>query len=205
MKLFDLAIEYALRKHKGQYRKSIRIPYIVHCMEVAKKVSYYVQDEIILTAAVLHDIIEDCEDYDDMPKIFGTKVFSIVKELSRKKTHTKNHQKWKFMESFHKKSPESILIKMADRCCNTQDFLASYMVGKSSHKQSWPAEYALQARPLIDACETADFDSISGFNDVTFREDISFLNYTVEGMLGWNMWTKEADEFLKNNNYTTKG
>ena len=55
------AIDFATKVHEGQYRKGTDRPYIVHPMEVGKIVSTMTQDEEIISAAILHDTIEDCE------------------------------------------------------------------------------------------------------------------------------------------------
>ena len=54
------AIDFATKVHEGQYRKGTDRPYIVHPMEVGKIVSTMTQDEEIISAAILHDTIEDC-------------------------------------------------------------------------------------------------------------------------------------------------
>ena len=53
------AIDFATKVHEGQYRKGTDRPYIVHPMEVGKIVSTMTQDEEIISAAILHDTIED--------------------------------------------------------------------------------------------------------------------------------------------------
>ena len=58
------AIDFATKVHEGQYRKGTDRPYIVHPMEVGKIVSTMTQDEEIISAAILHDTIEDCEGVD---------------------------------------------------------------------------------------------------------------------------------------------
>lgn len=56
--LFD-AIEFATRAHRGQYRKSTRIPYIVHPLNVVKLlVESGCPDEVVIAGA-LHDTVED--------------------------------------------------------------------------------------------------------------------------------------------------
>ena len=54
------AMEFAAKAHEGQFRKGTRRPYIVHPREVSAIVSTMTDDEEIISAAVLHDTIEDC-------------------------------------------------------------------------------------------------------------------------------------------------
>ena len=59
--MINKAIEFATKAHEGQMRKGTKRPYIVHPMEVGDIVSSMTRDEEIISAAVLHDTIEDCE------------------------------------------------------------------------------------------------------------------------------------------------
>ena len=59
--MINKAIEFATKAHQGQMRKGTKRPYIVHPMEVGDIVSSMTRDEEIISAAVLHDTIEDCE------------------------------------------------------------------------------------------------------------------------------------------------
>ena len=57
--MINKAIEFATRAHAGQFRKGTSRPYIVHPIEVGDIVSTMTKDEEIISAAVLHDTIED--------------------------------------------------------------------------------------------------------------------------------------------------
>ena len=64
--MLERAIEFAVRCHAGQYRKHAiggqRLPYIVHSIEVMRTVwGWGVTDPIIMTAAVLHDVLEESD------------------------------------------------------------------------------------------------------------------------------------------------
>lgn len=54
------ALNYARKLHKGQYRKSGE-PYIIHPLTmVCQAISLGIEDDIILSAILLHDVVEDC-------------------------------------------------------------------------------------------------------------------------------------------------
>ena len=59
--MINKAIEFATRAHAGQFRKGTSRPYIVHPIEVGDIVSTMTKDEEIISAALLHDTIEDCQ------------------------------------------------------------------------------------------------------------------------------------------------
>ena len=75
------AISYAVIAHKGQVRKGGNdIPYIVHPIDVAKRVFYFGGDLNMQIAGVLHDVVEDCAGYNQyhIEEKFGEDVASLV-------------------------------------------------------------------------------------------------------------------------------
>ena len=57
-----VALALAQNLHEGQYRKD-GMPYIQHPLKVCTTlISYGIEDDVILAAALLHDILEDCQD-----------------------------------------------------------------------------------------------------------------------------------------------
>lgn len=149
MDKIEKAIKYATDAHFLQKRKSSGIPYVVHCIEVMKRVSDYgVGNEDILAAAVLHDVMEDCEAMyaEHILPEFGWEVSNLVKECTRLTGDDATKlEKYEFLESFEKKSTASIVIKIADRFCNVQDYL------RTEGKEEYASTYALQAYPLYQA------------------------------------------------------
>ena len=53
------AAKFAERAHEGMMRKGGRIPYIYHPMEVALIVAQMTEDQEVISAAYLHDVLED--------------------------------------------------------------------------------------------------------------------------------------------------
>ena len=53
------ATRLAAQAHDGAYRKGGRAPYLLHVMETAEIVGTMTEDEDVLAAAVLHDVLED--------------------------------------------------------------------------------------------------------------------------------------------------
>jgi (p)ppGpp synthase/HD superfamily hydrolase len=137
--MLSKAVMYATTKHDGQYRKVSNLPYIVHPMEVMKRVSSYgITDTDILSAAVLHDVIEDCNvTYKEIKSEFNKSVADIVLECSR----GESENKVKFLKGFETKSVQSIIIKIADRFCNVHDYI-------SDGNEKYSIKYANQAEPL---------------------------------------------------------
>ena len=151
MKLVDSAIEFAMKAHNGQYRKSIKIPYFSHCMEVMKRVSLYTDDEEILCIAICHDLLEDTLiTYEQLQEHLSDRIARGVKDCTRiTGDNATKLEKYVFLESFHSKSLDSILVKISDRLCNSNDY-------HTTHKGTYYSKYALQAFPLYQAYMLCD-------------------------------------------------
>ena len=57
--LYEKAVVFAAIAHQGARRKGSRIPYLSHPIEAAAIVSELTDDEELMAAAVLHDVVED--------------------------------------------------------------------------------------------------------------------------------------------------
>ena len=75
----DRALEFAIKAHSGVERRGKNLPYIVHPMEAVAIVATITNDQEILAAAAIHDVVEDT-DYtiDDIRKEFGDRVAHLV-------------------------------------------------------------------------------------------------------------------------------
>ena len=86
MKLIEEAIIYATIMHQGKTRKLHNIPYILHPMEVAQILATLTEDEEIITAGILHDIVEDTDGtMEEIESRFGKRVAALVSSESEPK------------------------------------------------------------------------------------------------------------------------
>ena len=137
------AFEFANEAHKGVRRRSGE-PYILHPIAVAK----IVVDEIGLgcksiCAALLHDVVEDTDfTVEDIQRLFGDKIASLVEGLTKIKTALDNDNKNKSQANHRSLQAENfrrilvtlnddvriVLIKLADRLHNvrTIQFMPEY-------------------------------------------------------------------------------
>ncbi len=77
--LLERAVEFAAQKHAGQLRKGTNTPYIIHPMEAAVICACLTDDEEVLAAAVLHDVVEDTTvTVEEIKALFGRRVAAIV-------------------------------------------------------------------------------------------------------------------------------
>ena len=77
------ALDIALEAHKGQMRKSGE-PYIVHPILVAAITAAFSNDETMVQAALLHDVVEDTYfEIEDLENEFGDDVAHMVEGLTK--------------------------------------------------------------------------------------------------------------------------
>ena len=77
------ALELSLKAHEGQARKSGE-PYIVHPILVAAITAKISNDETMVQAALLHDVVEDTScTIEDLQHIFGDDVAHMVEGLTK--------------------------------------------------------------------------------------------------------------------------
>ncbi len=119
-----VALPLARKLHDGQYRKSGE-PYFTHPLKVCSTlISYGVDDDVTLAAAILHDVLEDCEEKmpqggQELVTEYGLsqEVLDIIKLLS-KRSGLNDQELYVY---FHRieKNPKAALIKLTDRLHNS--------------------------------------------------------------------------------------
>ena len=79
MELVSEAIAFAVKAHDGMRRKKSDVPYILHPMEAAVIVGTMTDDQNLIAAAALHDVVEDAGiTIDEIEERFGTRVRELV-------------------------------------------------------------------------------------------------------------------------------
>ena len=102
--LFERALQIATTAHAGQTRKGSDVHYITHPVQVAFLLQCYrFDDDRILAAAVLHDVVEDTSvTLDDLRDHFPDEVIRWVAELSeRKLDETGDARSWEERKQEH--------------------------------------------------------------------------------------------------------
>jgi guanosine-3',5'-bis(diphosphate) 3'-pyrophosphohydrolase len=133
------ALAFAAHKHRDQRRKdSEASPYINHPIALADVLANEgaVLDPIVLSAAVLHDTIEDTQTTRaELETEFGAEIAAIVLEVSDDKLLPKAERKRLQIEHAAHASERARLIKLADKICNLRDL-----------QQSPPPDWTLERR-----------------------------------------------------------
>ncbi len=128
--MIDEAREFATKAHEGQVRKGTHRPYIVHPIEVAEIVSSITKDKEVISAAFLHDTIEDCKGVtkDLLTKRFSKRVADLVGQESEDKTKTWHERKAATIEHLKTAPREVRIIALADKLSNMRDINRDYPV-----------------------------------------------------------------------------
>lgn len=97
MPLFERAVVFAAWAHRGVTRKGSNIPYLVHPIEAAAIVAEMTEDEELIAAAVLHDVLEDTEvTPKELEAYFGERVVHyVLGESEDKRRHLPPEETWK--------------------------------------------------------------------------------------------------------------
>jgi (p)ppGpp synthase/HD superfamily hydrolase len=155
-KKIQKAINFCCRLHDGQVRKGDDgLPYASHPFSVAWILAEYTDDEDIIAAGLLHDVLEDVPGYryEDMVRDFGERVAGIVKEVTEDKDPnvvsddkaTWEARKIKYLENLKNDSAEALMVCTADKIHNLRTMRAAYaeMGGKLWERFNAPAERKL--------------------------------------------------------------
>lgn len=121
-------LEFARDAHKGQIRRgNDHVPYIYHPLLVAcHALALGLDDDNIISAALLHDVCEDCNILvDALPVNETTK--EIVKLLT--KSSSINKPTGREMQKYYDailSNPQALLIKLLDRCNNISSMASGF-------------------------------------------------------------------------------
>lgn len=128
--MIDKAMRFATKAHEGQVRKGTSRPYIVHPVEVGDIVSSMTKDEEVISAAILHDTIEDCKGVtrEVLAEEFSERVASLVAQESEDKSKTWRERKGATIRRIRTAQREVQMIGLADKLSNMRDIDRDYPV-----------------------------------------------------------------------------
>lgn len=129
-----LAIEFATKAHSGQIRKSTGGPYISHPVAVMALVQKHEPDlPLAQAAAVLHDVMEDCDvSYGELLKKFGPVVAQTVRACSEDGAigpgpkASWETRKQASIDALSRKDYHALLVTCADKLHNVMGLVQEY-------------------------------------------------------------------------------
>lgn len=97
MELVSEAINFAVKAHDGMRRKKSELPYILHPLEAAVIVGSITNDQNVIAAAILHDVVEDADiKIELIEEMFGKRVKELVEaETENKRSDLPAEQTWR--------------------------------------------------------------------------------------------------------------
>lgn len=125
-KMIRKAIKFAEMKHTGQVRKISGSPYVHHPLMVSYVAANFKKSKNlykIITAAILHDVIEDTDTTpEEITKEFGMLISSLVFELSDDPEEIQKIGKFEYQKAkWPGLSNYGLFLKLCDRYCNLLD------------------------------------------------------------------------------------
>ena len=143
-------LKYASDKHLGQTRSSGE-KYIRHPIRVAKSIMKYKKShniDSLIKAALLHDTIEDTDTtHEDLEKLYGGLVASLVKQLTSDKEEIKKIGKTEYLSKKMKQmSNYALAIKLVDRLDNVSDIA-------TTKTPQWRKNYKRETEKILNTLE----------------------------------------------------
>ena len=155
MELVSEAIAFAVKAHDGMRRKKSEAPYILHPMEAAVIVGTMTNDQNLIAAAALHDVVEDADiTIEEIEEKFGRRVRELVQsETEDKRADLPPAETWRIRkeESLNVlRNTEDIAVLMVwlgDKLANMRSIYRDFMVEgeamwqrfnqKNASEQAW--------------------------------------------------------------------
>lgn len=173
--LLDRAITFAVKAHQGMERKGKGFPYIVHPMEAVCIVATMTNDQELLAAAALHDVIEDTDTTaEDLKKEFGERVAMLVEAESDDKTGGSKAETWRqrkqdTLDRLRNADRDIKIVALGDKLSNMRAIAHDYAV---LGDELWnrftvkdPAEHAWRYHALAEALnDLSDTDAYKEFH-----------------------------------------
>lgn len=118
-----IALSIATRLHENQKRKG-GAPYIIHPLEVTSYlINLGIDDDITCAAAILHDVVEDCDISDPYKELaekynLNKEIIDIVLLLTKPKDYKEKDPTLEKYYSKIKTNQKAAIIKLSDRANN---------------------------------------------------------------------------------------
>ncbi|MCU1289376.1 MAG: rsh 1 [Acidobacteria bacterium] len=161
------AINFAAQKHRDQKRKGADTqPYINHPLEVLNYLTDIgnVEDYDVLTAAALHDTVEDTEtSKEEIAEKFGKEVAEMVLEVTDDKKLPKDVRKQLQIEHAPHLSKGAKLIKLGDKISNITDVMNNPPAGWSIERR---LEYIEWGTKVVDGLRGTNAKLEKHFDDL---------------------------------------
>ena len=138
------AIQFAARKHHGHMRQEAEpLPYITHLFSVALLVAEDGADDDVVTAALLHDTIEDTSTTrEEIAQAFNECVALLVEAVSEVKEKEGKKLEWKerkaaYLANLETAPDDAVLIAIADKIDNVESKIEAFQIEGETLLARW--------------------------------------------------------------------
>ena len=196
--LLDRAIRFAVQAHAGTERRGKGFPYILHPMEAAAIVSSITPDQELLSAAVLHDVVEDTAvTVEQLRSEFGDRIADLVAaESDEEMNHLPASASWHArkqaaIDRLARASHDAKIVAMGDKLSNMRaiardfaekgDELWNIFHVKERREHEW--HYRGLAASLSELAGTAAYQEFVRLIDEVFSQPVrvNLADYIQDG------------------------
>ena len=137
MELVSEAIAFAVKAHDGMRRKKSEVPYILHPMEAAVIVGSMSNDQNIIAAAALHDVVEYAGiTIDEIEEKLGKRVRELVEsDTEDKRTDLPPEETWRI-----RKEESLMVLENTDDLGVLMVWIGDKLANMRSIYRDWTAE-----------------------------------------------------------------
>jgi guanosine-3',5'-bis(diphosphate) 3'-pyrophosphohydrolase len=142
-KQLEEAIEFANKKFEAVGIKNSHFPGVLAILQN----EFHIDDLEVLTAAILHDTLEDTKTtHEELEQKFSKPVADLVEEVSHPKNYNEG-QKVEFYKKLNTISLKAKIIKMADFADHLRSFIK---MRKAAPEKPYHNQYILFIREFLD-------------------------------------------------------
>ena len=134
--LVSEAIVFSTKAHDGMRRRKSEVPYVLHPMEVGAIIATLTDNQEVIAAGVLHDVVEDAGiTIEEIGEKFGSRVMELVaSETENKREDLPPEETWfiRKEESLEKlrstNDIEILMLWMGDKLSNIRTIYRDFLV-----------------------------------------------------------------------------
>ena len=186
MELVSEAIAFAVIAHDGMRRKKSNAPYILHPMEAAVIVGTMTDDQNLIAAAALHDVVEDADiRIEEIEEKFGKRVRELVaSETEDKRAELPPSETWRIRKEESLAALKNtddidvLMVWLGDKLANMRSIYRDFKIEgnsmwqrfnqKDPNMQAW--YYGTIAEYTNRLCETSAWIEYKALTDMVFKK-----------------------------------
>ena len=135
MTLTEKALQIAITAHTGQVRKSDDTPYIAHPVMVALMLKEYGFDEVVIAAALVHDVLEDTAfGREKLVAELGEEVVQVVDAVSEDTSLEWEKRKELYVQAVAEATEAVKAVSIADKIHNAESIIDFHA---TKGKEAW--------------------------------------------------------------------